>query len=248
MKTIEALCVSSILAASIAPAIAAPDSTAPSFATAPAIRHLRYTVTVGTRSRQDVTNYYGNSSTGNAEMAANGSIVADVIGIAKDNALIFRLSETTDSRKAPAVQVGVLGDGSLSYDPKSQGDLLEEEMTLAGLLGRAVVADHTLEAGQHWDVTYKQASYSSTTTYKVDGLQGDNEVDLDVQRLVKVTGPQPFDALTTGKVRYDYKLSVPIAAHLQQHMHYADVDSSQSTADLSFDYKLSEDSMAAAKP
>jgi hypothetical protein len=208
------------------------------------IRHLRYDVVVGVRNSRDVNSYSGHAVLGGEETQAKGSITADVVGVAADKALIFRVSEDTDLRRSGPTQVGVLKDGQLSYDPKDQATLLAEELLLASLLGRAVVADHDLSAGTEWSASYKNGGYSSETTYRVDGLQGDNEVDLDIQRTVKVTGVQAQDTLTTGRIRYDYKRSVVLSGRLQEHTHYADVDSNRTTADLSFDYTLADDSMA----
>lgn len=212
-------------------------------ASAKPLRHLRYNVSVGIHTNQRATNFNGPVVTGNDMSTVSGSIEADVLGVAPENALVFRISENADNRKEPPVKVGVLTQGRLSVDPKDSANLDDEEMALLSLLGRDVVADHDLSAGNEWKVAHDGASASDSTTYRVVSLVGDSQVNLEVDRIVKVGGAQPFDMTAHGKVLYDYKRSVPLSAQLSQRTHVGRSDS-LTTTDMSFEYHLIEDSLA----
>lgn len=206
------------------------------------LRHLRYNINVGTHVSQGTTNFNGPTPLGSGASKSAGSIDADVIGLAADDALVFSVSENTDTRKEPPVKVGVLKEGQISADPKDASNLDDEEMALLTFLGRAVVADHDLTAGAEWRISHSAGPMNDSTTFRVVSLVGDTQVNLECDRTVKVGGAQPYDLTAHGKILYDYKRSVPISAELTQRMHQAD-GTSLTTTDMSFDYQLVEDSM-----
>jgi len=209
------------------------------------IRHLVFTVHVGTDTKQDLTNYYGHMTSGKNSTAANGTITVDVIGLAADNALIVRVSENSDTRKAAPATVEVLADGRVAVDPKSTGALNEEEQALVGLLARSLVADHELTPGNFWHVTTNGKGGNDDAVYRVTSLGGEGQVNLDIERQITVNGAQPMDITITGKMLYDYQRSVPLSAALNQHVVIKTVEA-QNTSDLSFEYNLSQDSRASA--
>jgi hypothetical protein len=211
-------------------------------ASAKPLRHLRYNVSVGIHTNQRSTNFNGPVVTGNDLSTVSGSIDADVVGLAANEALVFRISESADNRKEPPVKVGVLSQGQLSVDPKDSGNLNDEEMALLSLLGRGVVANHDLSTGAEWRLSNSAGLSNDTTTYRVVSLVGESQVNLEVERTVKVEGAQPFDVTAHGKVLYDYKRSVPLSAQLSQRIHMRGSDA-LTTTDMSFEYHLTEDSL-----
>lgn len=213
------------------------------------VRHLVYNVDVGVETKQDLTNYYGHMNSGKGSIAGFGTITADVVGFGEDGALVVRVSEASDTRKAAPATVAVLSDGKVAIDPKSPGTLNEEEQALVGLLGRALVADHQLGPGEQWQVTTNSKGGSDVATYRVISLADDDKVNVDLQRQISVGGAQPMQITITGKFLYNYKLSVPLSATLKEHVVISTMEA-QNTSDLAFQYNLKEDSMstAAASP
>src|SRR5581483_5014593 len=227
---------------------AALPSMADDQAAAKPLRHLSYDVNVGVSTNQDLTNFYGHMTAGKGSLQGRGSIVADVLGAREeDKSLVVRVSELSDTRKAPPVTLLVLADGRVSLNPKDSSNMNEEEQALVGLLGRAIVADHELAPGAEWKVSMDGGGGSDVTTYRVASLVDDDKVNLDIQREISVGGAQLMQMTITGKVLYDYKRSVPISATLTQHVVVKTIEA-QNTSDLSFEFHLREDSLAGFTP
>jgi hypothetical protein len=212
------------------------------------VRHLRYIVSVGVQTRQDVTNYGGPTHSDTGQLTATGTIVADIVGVTPDNGLIVMLSENTDNRKAPPVKVTVLDQGQVTFETRDAANLNEEELALAALVGRAVVADHDLAPSYHWRLSRDLGHSSDSTTFHVLSLVGDNRVNLELDRVVKVTGAQPFDIAAHGKVFYDYKRSLPISGQISERVHSLANDpweiNARATTDISLEFRLAEDSLS----
>ena len=227
-------------AASPAPAGSAQPASAPS----KPVRQLQYKVSVGIRSTDTSQNFGGNANFGGGA-TAQGTIDADVIAVDANNALLIRIAENTDNRKAPAVLVGVQDLGQVNSSPADQRNLNEEELALLGMLGRGVVNEHDLAPGSTWKVQNNIPNGTDETTYTVKSMVGDTQANIGFERVMKVTGSQPFDISTHGTMLYDFKKSIPIAASILQRVHQE--GSNQSTTDLSFEYHLSKDSLTTAK-
>jgi hypothetical protein len=208
------------------------------------LRHLSYDVSVGVNTLQDLTNYNGHMTSGKGSLSGRGSIVADVLSARSDDkSLVVRVEELSDTRKAPPVTILVLADGRVSVDPKDASNMNEEEQALVGFLGRAIVSDHDLSPGSSWKVSMSGGGSTDETTYRVDSMVGDDQVNLDFERAITVAGAQPMQITITGKVLYNYKLSVPVTATIAQHVVVKTIEA-QNTSDLSFEYHLREDSLA----
>ena len=221
----------------IAAAVAAGDE-----AGSKPVRHMVYDVSVGISTVQDLNNFNGHMTSGKGANNAVGTITADVVGFAPENALIIRVSEASDTRKSSPDTVEVLSDGRVAVNPKDTATLNEEEHALVSLLGRSLVADHELTPGNFWRITMG-AKGEDVTTYKVISLADDDKVNLDIERRINVGGVQPMEITITGKVLYNYKLSIPLSADLRQHVVIKTTEA-QNTSDLSFEYRLKEDSMS----
>jgi hypothetical protein len=244
-KTSRALtrAVLGVVVAALAPALASADATpAPNASAAPGpLRHLSYAVNVGIRSSDSSMNFGGGASQGGGSMA-KGTIDADVIGLAPANTLVFRVSENTDTRKAPPVTVTVLELGQTRSNLKDADSLNEEELALLGMLGRGVVANHDLADGATWKVVSGDPKNSDTTTYTVASLVGESQANVNFERSIKGAGATPYDIAVHGKMLYDYKRSIPLSATITQRVHQE--GTTQTTIDMSFDYTLVADSMA----
>lgn len=234
---ITALTITAVFAGML-PALAADQ------APAKPLRHLSYDVSVGVSTSQDLTNYYGHMTSGKGSLNGRGSITADVLGARPDDkSLVVRVAEISDTRKGAPVTLLVLADGRVSIDPKDSNNMNEEEQALVGLLGRAIVADHDLTPGASWKVSTGGVGGSDVMTYRVASLVDDDKVNLELQHDINLGGAQPMTITITGKVLYNYKLSVPISATLLQHVVIKTIEA-QNTSDLSFEYHLREDSLA----
>ena len=234
-----------VTAASLTSVLAAAAIAAGDEASSKPVRHMVYDVSVGINTVQDLNNFYGHMTSGKGSNRAVGTITADVTGFAPDNALVIRVSEASDTRKAAPESVEVLSDGRVAVNPNQSSALNEEEQALVGLLGRSLVADHELMPGTSWHVSTSAKGVDDLATYKVDSLADDDKVNLDIQRRINVGGVQPMEITITGKVLYNFKLSVPLSADLHQHV-VVKTTEAQNTSDLSFEYRLKEDSMSSA--
>jgi hypothetical protein len=245
----ERLVLAAAIGVALLPVVASAEPTpapaaTPAAAATPAgpLRSLVYAVDVGIRTSNESMNLEGSATFG-AGTTAKGTIQADVIGLAPGNTLVFRVSEVSDTRKAPPVTVGVLDLGQIRSSPKDAPNLNQEELELLGMLGRGVVADHDLGPGVTWKVEGADTKNPDVTTYTVESLVGDDKVNITFDRTVKVTtAAQPFDVHSTGKMLYDFKRSVPLSASVLQRVH--EEGEKTATTDLSFEYKLVSDSMA----
>jgi hypothetical protein len=247
-QTIVAMFGAATLVVLAFPQAAASQAAAPAAAASPAaapkpLRHLSYAVAVGVETRQDLNNFNGHMTSGKGDAQGRGSITADVTGLGADKALFITIAEQSDTRKAPPVNVQVLADGRIAFNPSDAGNLNPEEQALLSLLGRAVVADHDLAEGKEWKVSIGSVGSTDVTTYKVLSLTDDDKVNLAVERAANIGGAQPMEFAVTGKVLYDFKYSAPITATLNEHM-VTSSEGVQNTSDLSFEYRLTQDSLA----
>jgi hypothetical protein len=239
-----------LFGAAFVAAYAAPNTARSDDAGPARVRHLQYAVSVGVQTRHDVTTFGGLSHFDSGELTATGTVTADVVGVAAGNSLVISVSENTNNRKAPPIRVVVLDQGQVTFDDKDASNLNEEELVLAALIGRAVVADHDLVPNYHWRLSRNLERSADSTTFRVVSLVGDSQVNLELERTVKVTGAQPFDMTAHGRVLYDYKRSIPVSGQIMEQVHSPSSDpweiNARATTDISVEFRLAEDSLAAS--
>jgi hypothetical protein len=208
--------------------------------------HLRYTVNVGVKTTVDVTKFSGNERTDTGDITASGTIDADVVGVTAGGGSVVLISESTGKRNGPPVRLTVTDQGEVTFDAKDASNLNEEELALARLFGRAVVASHDLKPDANWQLARQMTHSSESTTFRVVSLAGDR-VNLEIDRVAKGTGAQPFDISGHGKVLYDYKREIPISGETAERIHSLATDpweiNARATTDLSFEFRLTEDSL-----
>ncbi len=163
-----------------------------------------------------------------------GTVTADVLGAAKDGALVVRFSQSADGAPdqnfAPAV-CWVYGDTRVSCnDPKALSSL---ETELAHLLGRDFVDGNNLDEKNHWRIAGSFGTSSVTDDFTVTA-NNSGILAITESREVTGTGAAKHDA----QISYDMNRTVPLSVH------YTQTGAAASTADL----KLASDSLQAAKP
>jgi hypothetical protein len=200
-------------APSTAPSVTpSPPATVPSAlpSTAP-IRTLQYTVAV-TVSQTRETPGAGNGRTvtvGGYE--AKGTISVDVLAATLDGGLLVGTTENATGRVVPKMIVTIGGDGRLSYDPKLQPALSDEEVALLHWLARTFYADRGTDPGTTWVVDLSTGQAKSVERYRVIS-NTDGKVNLEYRMDANGNTPTTYTLTRFGNVVYDTKLTVPLQA------------------------------------
>jgi hypothetical protein len=85
----------------------------------------------------------------------------------------------------------------------------EEEYTLLRLLGKNFVNPAAMDPKHHWQFATTSSDTSETNDYTLRD-QKDGIATISVERMLKVHGPQGYDASTSGQVTYNENLEVPL--------------------------------------
>lgn len=155
----------------------------------------------------------GNTDDYHAGAHSVGVVHTDVTGLMKDQGIVIDISENTDNRKAPVVRVGVTVDGNLLIDPRSTSNLMDEERSLLGYLGRGFLKGRPTEVGKSWTIESTASNTKASTTYTVQADDGDGRLSLVFDTTAHQSGANPFDLTRHGTLVYDAKTSVPIELH-----------------------------------
>jgi len=83
---------------------------------------------------------------------AAGTITVDVLQALGDGSLVARISENAQDRATPPITLGITGDGWLMLDGPGASAILPEEVGIARLMARHIVAGHEVVAGSTWHV------------------------------------------------------------------------------------------------
>ncbi len=208
------------------------------------LRHLTFDIGLDVESRTDtkVSGIEGPasgtaSSTGTS--LGKGTISVDVIGVTSDGGLVVDVSENTDTRKAAAARVAIVGN-SLSYAPSS--NVTEEESDVLRFLSRTFVKEGELSDGTTWSDSSQAPGTTERTTYKVTAVHADAKtIDVAVDETTSVTGPHGFEGTTRGTLTYDTDVLVPLTLSLATRRRFSEVGQSV-TVDMKLTSTLTSDS------
>ncbi|MDQ2680337.1 MAG: hypothetical protein M3Y21_04850 [Candidatus Eremiobacteraeota bacterium] len=185
-----------------------------------------------------VSNYTG----GNAD---KGTITADVLQATPDGGLVVNISEQAEStRKAPVVKAAIYGDGRVFYDTSQT--MNEEELELLRTLGRNFVDTSRLDAKNHWQITGSGPDLSVVADYTVKS-SANGIANIDIQRVVKMTGAQAQNTTTDGSIVYNLADSMPTVIHEESMQRRQQQMDQYNTIQTHIDLTLSSDSLTAAK-
>lgn len=213
------------------------------------IRHLvyKFDVRFTTTSTVHSSGFAGDgpaSGTSDLRMGSDddGTIAVDVLQVQPDNGLVLRISEQArERRSSPPTMCVVYGTGSTICD-QSHGELNEEELTLMRFLGRNFVNAAVMDAKKHWQYASTAAQATETSDYTMGKTDGNVE-NISYQRLLKVTGAQPFDATTEGTLSYNSLLSMPVSVSEDTNTHKSGMGGDSDKIEQKIDLSLTTDSL-----
>jgi hypothetical protein len=178
------------------------------------MRHLVYKVDVAFNTTSTIhdsgigggpmsghTDYHG----GNMD---DGQITLDVLQVQPDTGLVVRIAEQTrGNRNSVPTMCVVYGNGAVVCD-QTKGGTTEEEMSLLRFAGRGFVNRSMIDAKNHWQYAQSSQGAQETNDYTISH-DSSGVLDIDYQRVLKVTAPPAFDATTHGQLTYNEKMTVP---------------------------------------
>ncbi|MEO6912914.1 MAG: hypothetical protein ABI182_02690 [Candidatus Baltobacteraceae bacterium] len=227
----------------------------------PPLRHLVYSFTFTTTSNLAISTSGISTGTGDGSMgsaapasgvsnfrggnADKGTITADVLQATPDGGLVVEISEQAENaRKAPVVKTAVYGDGRVFYDTSQT--MNDEELELLRALGRNFVDTSKLDAKNHWQITGSGTDLSVVADYTVKS-NTNGILDIDMQRVIKVTGAQAQDTTTDGTIVYDLTDSMPTLIREESMARQQQQMDQYNTVQTHIDLTLASDSMHAVK-
>ena len=168
----------------------------------------------------------------------DGKITVDVMSLGPNDSLILNIRQDVPlahSVDVPPAQLMTYPTGQVDLPPNSIA-LSEPELELARFLGRKFINGDYLDEKNHWHIDMKvPGGISSATDFTInkntDGI-------LDITESQKITA-QMSNTHTQGRVSYDMNRTVPLSIHEEK---------IGDGVDLRFDYTLTADSLAPAKP
>ncbi|MBC5829819.1 MAG: hypothetical protein GIW98_06455 [Candidatus Eremiobacteraeota bacterium] len=211
-------------------------------------RHLVYSVSI--RAEQNVEiktdnmgTSGGTSQTVGAAKTETGTISADVLKVvtgADGGGIVVAVKEDVRERSAPLVDTVVLGNGAITYDPKS--NVTPEEQQLLRMLTPGLVNAANLDAG-HWSVQTPVGNGTLQTTYLVNGTDNDGRVKLETTADLKATGGFGFSLNAHGNALYNARLLVPVSLSSTSKLREEN-GAQYKVTDLNVDMSLLSDSFA----
>lgn len=210
------------------------------------LRHLAYAYDVNVRSDSEF--HYGGIGTGTPGVGTawsggtdKGTIVADVVAVAKDGGLVIRVSERSSVSRAHFVDpVMCAVYGNTHVDCSANSVINPEIYELLRVLGRNFVDANSLDEKNHWRVEAGGSKgLKETTDFTILSNEG------GVAKIAESIDVRDQDAArrnaeTDGTIVYDLPMSVPKSLHEQTMMH----PSTSTTVERTIDLQLQTDSFA----
>lgn len=216
------------------------------------IRHLvyKFDVTLSTTATVHDSGIGGDGpSSGSSEYHSGasdeGTITVDVMQVQPDTGLVVQIAEQARNRRdAVPTECVTYGNGAVICD-QSHGQLNEEEMNLLRFLGRNFVNSSLIDVHNHWQYASNDPQSSETNDYTIGKTAGDM-LDINYQRVLKVTGAQAFNATTDGSMTYNKALSMPVSVKEETMTRKNTGAGNYDTVRQDMTFTLSQDSMQQA--
>jgi hypothetical protein len=168
----------------------------------------------------------------------DGKIYVDVMSLGPNDTLVLNIRQEVPlahSVDVPAAQLMTYPTGQVDLPPNSIA-LSEPELNLARFLGRKFINGDYLDEKNHWHIDMKPPGGASVATDFT--INTNTNGILDITETQKVTA-QMSNTRTQGRISYDMNRTVPLTIHEEK---------IGDGIDLRFDYTLTADSLAPAKP
>lgn len=226
------------------------------------IRHVVYTFTVGIQSSKTVRDSgigtspqphissVGGSSSGVAEVKGSvsdeGTIVVDIVAESADGGLVVKVSEQARNGRTAEPALCAIYSWNLSAICNSEAKIYDEEGAIVRLVGRNFIASGMDAVSSHWLVPGTMTNGSESNAFTVMSNH-DGVLNITEDRITKVGGPDSYDATTSGTIRYNNVLTLPVGLHELAIRRNGSDGSGQTTIHTYIDLTLASDSMG-AKP
>jgi hypothetical protein len=242
---VQLLCCAATLVATSAQA---PPSPAPALPDKP-LRHMEFAYSVdyqrlGEQHQGDI----GTGGSGVVSTAAGagrqGTLTADVIGVAKDGGLVIRTSEWLQStpRASQSFVCAVFPEGRVVCPEHL--DVTDAENEIMTYLGRGFLDPSIIDDKGQWQRQFSNKYVAVTANFIVTGNPDANPLAIDAKTTITSIGGLSSNWDDTAHLTYDRMLDVPVTLHDVAIEHARGNQSTQTT----MDFKLTKDSLAPAKP
>ena len=211
-----ALCSAAILAFSAeTPAVAPATASSPAPVLTQSLRHLEYHFAV-TYATTGEGHESGIGTTGSGIISYQGSagrqgtIVADVMGVAKDGGLVIRAQENAEGRvqQRPPVTCAVYGDSRVlcGDNVNSPTDAM---MVLLSHLGRNFYDPSIIDDKGHWERRLDEDKVKILTTFSMPSHVDGKPAMIYEHRDIKWLDGTQDDMGEDSRISYDIDMSVP---------------------------------------
>ena len=173
-----------------------------------------------------------------------GTISVDVLSIGADSGVVLNISEKgRGTHNAETAQCVSYGNTYFICDQSKK--VYDEEIAVIRYLGRSFTFAVPLDAKNHWQYRQSAPTMDELSDFTITN-NAKGVVQIEVERVLKITGAGGYNASTNGKITYDRGLSVPLEI-TEQTITQADQGAgSHSRGDQIVDLKLVSDSRASA--
>ena len=181
-------------------------------------------------------------STGNGAASGggyDGVISVDILGIGPNSALVLNMIQKVPkahSVEVPAAQVVTYPTGQVDV-PAGSIPLSDPELNLARFLGRGFINGDYLDERNHWHIDMTLPSSASAATDFT--INSNTNGILDITELQTIRA-QMSNTTMKGHIIYDMIRMVPLSIREEK--------TNWSGVDFTYDYTLTADSLAPAKP
>ena len=181
----------------------------------------------------------GRTARSESDEHRKGEITLDVVAATSAGGLVVDVEEEAQGHGEPLTRVVIMADGMLRYLPGSE--VSPEEAELLPLLGREVIGAALRSKGDAWEIPQTAPNFKQSTKYEVlDATPPLTEL-VQASGAFVTTGIHEADGSSTGKITFNPKFIVPVAASLTSHAHNKEPDV-LTTTDTSLQLTLVSDS------
>jgi hypothetical protein len=173
-----------------------------------------------------------------------GTLIADVMGVAKDGGLVIRTQEWLQStpRASQAFLCAVYPEGRVVCPEHL--DVTDAENEIMTYLGRGFLDPSIIDEKGQWVRQFSNKYVAVASQFIVVGNPDANPLAIDAKTTITSVGGESSNYDDTAHLTYDRMLDVPVTLHDVAVEHARGSQSTQTT----MDFKLTKDSLAPPKP